>query len=482
MLLRKLCLFLVLASSQCSIAEDRPNILLILADDLGWSHLGCYGGTQYRTPNLDQLCQEGIKFTQAYSAAPICSASRASLLTGQSTARTKLEFVVKRESGYQPISTRLRAPPYTINLPLEETTLPEVLASTGYQSAFFGKWHLNAHYQRYLGWSPTHGPKAQGFDVAIEDFGNHPYSYWGKGKQARQFADLPEGAFPADGMTRRAIRFIEQSGDQPFFLLVSHFYVHDPNHTRLKWLYDDQIASIAADHPRRDQLAHYQAMVATLDHHVGQLLDALQQSGKRESTLVLFSSDNGSHPNYAGNAPLRGSKWNLYEGGIRVPLLARWPGHLPAGSQSKVPVWLPDLFPTLAEITGASYDSTEDAHGISALIPQTRGSVSQRPMVWHFPYYHPEKNYKNSPSTIGIDDGVTSQTEPQSAIRIGNFKLIHFYESNRDELYDIENDPSESQDLSRSQPERALTMHQQLFDYLKRVDARLPTAHPGDSL
>ena len=453
--------------------DDRPNILLIFADDLGWSDLGCYGSQRFQTPNLDRLASQGMRFTQAYAAAPICSASRASLLTGNSTARNRFEFVVKNAPGRQNVPAPLLAPPFTIDLSLDSVTIPEVLSDRGYQTGFYGKWHLNAHHKRYLGWSPTHGPTVQGFNSATEDFGSHPYSYWKNGKSARSFLDLPNGEFPDDSMTRRAIRFLEQVNDEPFFLMVSHFFVHDPNHTRVRWLYERYYEALP-ESPRREKLAHYGAMVTTLDHHVGELLAALEETGKADSTLVVFTSDNGGHPNYAGNAPLRGSKWNLYEGGIRVPFIVRWPGVAKSHSICDVPVWSPDLFPTFAELTGADSSTAKDGRSLAPLLRNQDKQPAERNMVWHFPYYHPETRYAERIDRIGIDDGETSKTKPHSAIRAGNWKLIHFYENDADELYDLSRDPSEAKNLASARPDHAETLRNQLLTYLKDANARFP--------
>ncbi|MEM9282569.1 MAG: sulfatase [Verrucomicrobiota bacterium] len=459
------------------LAAERPNILLILADDLGWSDTGCYGNPWFETPHLDRLAQQGLLFRQAYCAAPICSASRAALLTGKTTAELGFEFVTKPRPGYQSVDAPLRAPPFTLDLALEETTMAEALGEAGYLTAFFGKWHLNQHYGRYLGWSPTHGPNSQGFQVAEEDFGNHPYSYW-QLKEKRSFLEgIAEGEFLEDSMTQRAIRFLQKDHEKPFFLMVSHFYVHDPNHTRLKWLHDHYHEKVPADHPRRNALAHYGAMVTTLDHHVGELLDALEVTGKAENTLIVFTSDNGGHPNYAGNAPLRGSKWNLYESGIRVPMIARWPGVIPEATTCSEPVWSLDLFPTLSEIAAFNLTGDRVGQSLTRLFrnPSTKlqGADPDRKMVWHFPYYHPEKGYSDAPGAIGIDDGIISQTKPHSAIRVGSRKLLHFYESERDEAYDIEKSSIETEAL----PVESATRFA-LFEYLKKVNARLPERDP----
>lgn len=465
-------IFLLLSISGSAAADERPDILLIFADDLGWSDLA-----RFDTPNLDNLAGDGMRFTQAYAAAPICSASRAALLTGNSTARNRFEFVVKGEPGRQNVPAPLRAPPFVLDLPLESKTIAESLAAAGYRTGFFGKWHLNAHYEGYLGWSPTHGPKAQGFAVAEEDFGSHPYSYWRKGKEARAFLDLPEGELPPDGVTNRAIRFLENAGDEPFFLMVSHFFVHDPNHTRIRWLHDRYLESLPDDE-RREALAHYGAMVTTLDHHVGELLEALVDSGRAGSTLVVFTSDNGGHPNYAGNAPLRGSKWNLYEGGIRVPFLARWPGRIESGSTCETPVWSPDLFPSFAQLAKADASTALDGFSIIQQLLSENDARPDRAMVWHFPYYHPERGYTEAPAEIGVDDGLTSKTKPQSAIRVGDWKLIHFYEDGADELYDLSKDPAEANNLVSDHPDKAANLRERLMAYLDEVDARFPELNP----
>ncbi len=457
----------------CSLAAGKPNIVFILADDLGWSDLGCYGSDWLETPRLDQLATEGLRFTSAYASAPICSASRAATLTGRTTARNKFEFVTKNKPGRQDFGAPMETPPLTLNLDLDLTTIPEVLQGAGYETAFFGKWHLNQHHERYLGWSPTHGPKNHGFETAVEDFGNHPYSYRNN-REERSFLDLPDGKFVEDSMSGRAIDFVKRDHEKPFFLMVSHFYVHDPNHTRLGWLHQRYLEKIPEESPRRDILAHYGAMVTALDHHVGEVLDAIDQAGIADSTLVVFTSDNGGHPNYAGNDPLRGSKWNLYEGGIRVPMIARWPGEIPAGTTTNVPVVGYDLFSTFAHTADLHVPQEIDSRSFLDILMDPNRKPENRPLYWHFPYYHPEGDkFTNAPETIGIDDGVTSKTQPQSAIREGDWKLIRFHEDERDELYDLSADLAEQEDLSETYPDVARHLGDQLGNYLKSVGARM---------
>ncbi|MFK8112486.1 MAG: sulfatase [Rubripirellula sp.] len=468
---------LVICLGHGSAESTPPNIVLILADDLGWNDLGCYGETVFETPNLDRLAGQGTQFTQAYAPAPICSASRASILTGKTPARLGFEFVTKNEAGFQPVVAPLRAPAFTLNLPLREITIAEVLRDAGYETAFFGKWHLNQHHKRYLGWSPTHGPPGQGFQVAEEDFGSHPYSYWSQ-KSKRGFADLPNGEFPMDSMNEKALTFLRSKHQRPFFLMLSHFYVHTPVHTRAGWLHKQYLRKLPKDHPRREKLAHYGAMVTNLDHLVGRVLSTLDQTGLAKETLVVFTSDNGGHPEFAGNAPLRGSKWNLYEGGIRVPLIMRWPGSIAANKTCQTPITGTDLMPTFAEVAGTETPPEIDGDSILRLLDHS--ASDQRDLLWHFPYYHPESTFHKVPKRIGVDDGFTSQTRPHSVLRSGPWKLIHFYEHDRDQLFHLPSDPAEQEDLAKKQPRKAAELRIKLETKLTQSGARLPVTYPRE--
>jgi uncharacterized sulfatase len=450
-----------------------PNFLFILADDLAWSDVACYGHPWHHTPNIDSLARDGMKFTRGYAPAPICSASRAAILTGKTTARLNFEFVTKNEPGFQKIEgqTPLKAPPFTLNLPLAEQTIPEHFNKLGYRTAFFGKWHLNAHHKRYLGWSPTHGPKAQGFQIAEEDFGGHPYS-WGKRTPVPITA---AGEFPEDSMIDRAAGFLKQSHDRPFFLMVSMFYVHTPVKTQCEWLLDKYDEKVPADSPNRDNRVRYGAFAETLDHYVGDLLQALDQAGLKNETLVVFTSDNGGHPEFTANAPLRGSKWNLYEGGIRVPFLVRWPEHIPAGTVCDTPVVGYDLLPTFVTIAGGETPAV-DGIDISTLFENPDWNPD-RELIWHFPYYHPERGYSKAIEQIGIDDFAVSKTHPHSAILRGNDKLLYFYEyeDERSELYRLSEDIGEQNNLRSSNPALASELEALLKQRLQDASARFPT-------
>jgi len=462
--------FLLLFGCLPATQAANPNVLLILADDLAWSDPGCYGHPWHETPHIDALARSGIRFTRGYAPAPICSASRAAILTGKTTARLNFEFVTKNDAGSQEIEghTKLTAPPFTLNLPLAEKTIPEYLNELGYRTAFYGKWHLNSHHNRYLGWSPTHGPRAQGFQIAEEDFGGHPYS-WGK----RTPVSIAEkGQFPTDSMIDKACRFLSNQSPDPFFLMVSMFHVHTPVRTECRWLIDQYDARIPEDSPARDKRLRYAAFVETLDHYVGLLLQALEESQQSKETLVVFLSDNGGHPEFTNNAPLRGSKWNLYEGGIRVPFIMRWPGHIPQQTITDTAVIGYDLLPTFVALAGGSATSI-DGLDVSAMFEDPEREFN-RDLIFHFPYYHPERGYNAAIETIGIGDFAVSQTHPQSALIRGDHKLLHFYETHSYEYYHLGADIGEQNSLTSKKAEFARDLRGQLIQQLRQSRARFP--------
>lgn len=471
--------------------QQQPNIVLIYIDDMGYSDIAEYGGEYgqdlIETPNLDQLASEGKKFTNAYAPAPLCTPSRVGLLTGRTPARLNFEFVTKYEGDQYSWDDpewvekwsdhRLLPPPFTLNLPLEEVTIAEVLRDAGYETAISGKWHVATHYHHYKGWSPTHGPVQQGFDFAAETFGSHPYAYT-VGNKEEENRDYQTGEYPVDELTNRAIDFIEQDHDQPFFLFVSHYFVHTPIDINAKWLIEKYREKAGPD--VSDERVLYAAFVETLDFYVGQVLDAIASQGLQDNTIVVLTSDNGGHPGFAFTRPFRGSKWNLYEGGIRVPMIVRWPGVVSAGSETDLPVSQVDFMPTFMELANAqNSDKILDGHSIvPILMSSSTDEFTNRSLYWHFPYYHPEgEAFEKARTEIGVEDGYVSRTTPQSAIRKGSLKLIYFYDEERAELYDLLKDPSEQNDLSLIRPWDAEAMKNELFRKLNEVGARYPRVH-----
>ncbi len=467
--------------------STQPNIILIYIDDLGYSDLACYGnefGADFiETPQIDRLATQSIKFTHAYAAAPLCSPSRAAILTGKTPARLNFEFVTKwekdRYSSKDPAwvsqfnKFKTVPPPYTLNLPLKEKTIAEVLKTAGYTTGIAGKWHVSSHFNTYNGWNPDYGPAQQGFDWTADVTGG-----WAKNNGPAR-AKAAQGEFPADALTDQAIHFIRQKHNGPFFLYLSHYYVHTPVDAELKWLVGKYKLK-AAGRDVSDKHIRYAAFVETLDHYVGQFLRALEEEGLMQNTLIVLTSDNGGMPEYTYNSPFRGSKWNLFEGGIRIPMLVKMPGHRVDATVCDEPVMQTDLLPTFYKLaTGKRFnDTTIDGADISGLLSGQIGSIPERPLIWHFPYYHPEgKSFDTARAQIGIADGVVSQTRPQSAIRMGRYKLMYYHETGNTELYDLQNDRAEQSDISKKNPGTNKRLKAELLNYLAKVNARFPAKH-----
>jgi arylsulfatase A-like enzyme len=349
------CLLVASATLHAAAAKPKSNIVFIIADDLGWSDLGCYGSTFYQTPNLDRLAKEGMRFTDAYAAAPVCSPTRASILTGKSPARLRItDWLPGRKDKPEQRLRRLEIQPF---LPLEEITVAEALKAGGYKTAFFGKWHL--------GDAPEHWPEHQGFDLNLGGCGKGtPPSYFSP-YQLPNLPDGPDGEYLTDRLTSEAIRFIEQNRDKPFLVYLSHYAVHNPLQAKPALLekYKAKAAKLPAgkspeflnDNGRPVRQVQnnpaYAAMVENLDENVGRLLDKLAELKLDENTIVLFTSDNGGLSTAVGsptsNLPLRAGKGWPYEGGVREPLLIKWLGTTHPGSICTKPVASPDFFPTL---------------------------------------------------------------------------------------------------------------------------------------
>lgn len=413
-------------------ATRPPNVVLILADDLGWSDLGCYGSPWKNTPRLDQLAAEGMRFTQAYAAQPICSANRAALLTGRAPARLHLtDFIPGR-----PIlpSQKLLRPQMNLELPDAEVTLAERLKPAGYTSALFGKWHLGA---------PPFTPERQGFDVYFPG-------------KANTTPGADEGGKGEYELTAKAIEWIAaQPVDKPFFCYLAHNTPHIPLGAKPEL--EEKYSK--ATNPT------YAAMMETLDDCTGRLLDALAARNLTENTIVIFMSDNGGLSTEEGirtpsttNAPLRGGKGCLYEGGTRVPLIIRWPGHIRAKITETTPVVSMDLLPTLTAIAGlrplAPQDpAAPDGIDLSAFLT-TGKKPSRDTFFWHYPHYSNQKGF------------------PAGSIRQGDWKLLESYDDNHLELYNLRDDPSETQDLARTQPLLTDKLLTRLREWRKAVNAQ----------
>jgi len=450
------------------LAAERPDILVLLADDLGWRDLAWSGHPDVRTPHLDRLRRAGVAFTQAHAAAPICSASRAALLTGLSPARLRYEFVPKFAPGRQPDTFPLRTPDYPTELPSDVPSVARALARSGYETAFVGKWHLARHQGRYLGWRDGHGPREFGFSHAVDTFGAHPYGY----PKGASPAAIPGETFPPDALTDAAVEFLRRPRQAPFLLWVSFYQVHDPFHSRLA----DRVAYHRSRLPAgsANARAHFAAMVETLDHEVGRILQALEASGRAGNTLVVFLSDNGGHPAVSANGPLRGGKWSLYQGGLRVPLVVRWPGRVPAGGSVTEPVVGMDLAATLLEAAGLSPAAAADGR---SLLPALAGRPTgpARDLLWHFPYYQPETGFDRADPVIGTDTFRVPQVRPHAALRSGDLKLILPFEDSRAELYDLAVDPGETHDLAAARPADTARLRGLLERSLAEQGARLPS-------
>ncbi len=424
-----------------------PNIVLLLADDLGYGDLACYGNPVHRTPHVDALATGGMVFENAYANAPNCAPTRAALMSGLYSPRTGVYTVNNSARGKAKLR-KLIPTPNRNDLDESFVTLAETLAEAGYATGHVGKWHLGAD------------PRRQGFGVNIAgNQAGHPRSYYTPYSNP-DLEDGTEGEYLTDRMGREACRFIEQNAERPFFLQLAFFSVHTPIQGRrdLVESYTEELGD--------GRLAEYAAMVSAMDEAVGHVLKTLEQQALTRDTVVVFFSDNGGRSPWGNNGGLRGSKGMLYEGGIREPLIVRWPGRVRAGSRSGEPVIGIDLYPTLMEVAGVKRDPELLLDGVS-LWPCLRGGAlpEREGLFWHFPVYLEGYLKEHGPW----------RTTPVGAIRRGPWKLLEFFEDNRLELYNLESDPSESTNLALSHAARASDLLGRLHAWRKRVQAPVPT-------
>lgn len=460
------CLLLTITAAvmaQPQTAARPPNIVLVLIDDYGWADTGCYGSTYHRTPNIDALAARGMRFTDAYAAAPVCSPTRAALMTGKHPARLHLtDWLPGR--GDNP-AQKLARPSIQQELPLAETTIAEALKQAGYATASIGKWHLGGK---------GFEPERQGFDLNVTgDHTGTPLSYFAPyqrdGRFMPKLETAPAGEYLPDRLTTEAERFIEQNKDKPFFLYLPHYTTHIPLKAKAELIAKYR----ALPKPERGQNNPvYAAMIESMDDSIGRLTRKLEQLGLSENTVFIFTADNGGLATPEGpdtpattNAPLRAGKGYLYEGGIRVPLIVTWPKRIKAGSVNRTPVYSADLFATAVEIAGLK--NTTGVDGLSMLPLLTgRGSFKRDALYWHYPHY----------SNQSVNGGHLDQ--PGAAIRQGDYKLIEFYQDDHVELYDLKRDLGEQNDLARSRPQQAAQLRQKLAAWRQAVGAQMMTRNP----
>ena len=443
-----------------SALDRKPNIVFVLIDDMGATDGECFGSRFYDTPQMNALAAQSMRFTTAYASCAVCSPTRAAIMTGKAPARLHLTDWIPGEGA--PKSAKFKIPDWQQSLPLAETTLAEVLKKAGYATGHIGKWHLGGS---------EFFPEKQGFDLNIAGGHiGHPASYfwpYGAEKNDHRVPGLSEaggkdGEYLTDRLTDDALHFIESNKDKPFYLNLAHYAVHGPLEAKKEMIAE------AGKRPAANGQGNavYAAMLKSVDESVGRILRKLDELNLAKNTIVIFTSDNGGvvhagKPVTTSNAPLRMGKGYAYEGGLRVPLLIKVPGVTQAGTTCGVPVISTDFFPTLVELIGL--DGKESATAVDGVsIAPLLGGEAKLPrtdLFWHYPHYW---------------NG--GKVNPYSVVRSGDWKLIRFYESGRDEVYDLRADPSEQHDLSGEAPERRADLAKRLDAWLEQVGAQLHVA------
>ena len=436
---------------------DHPNVVFLLADDLGWTGLDCFGSDLYETPNLDRLAASATKFTNAYAACTVCSPTRASVLTGMYPARLRCtDFIAGQNRPF----AKLRIPDWTKQLESRHVTIAEVLKKSGYRTAHIGKWHLNGKGAEAKGTDA----RSQGFDVSI------PRPRGTKGYFLKDETQSRQGTnYLTDWLTDRACEFIsDETQTRPFFLYFAYNVPHTPIQGREDLV---EYFSGKVDRKATHRNPIYAAMVKSLDESVGRVLAAIEKRGLTKNTVIIFTSDNGGltqrngrHDGFTENLPLRRGKGSAYEGGVRVPTIIRWPGVTSAGTVCDEPIMTIDYYPTLLEMLGitgdARHNESIDGQSIKRLLVNPAAKLD-RSLYWHYPHYH------------AGGDG------PYSAVRNGNYRLIEFHEDKSVRLYDLVNDLGEQTDLAQEMPKKADALRSQLHQWRVSVSAQMPTINPG---
>jgi arylsulfatase A len=457
--LRILSASLALASPLTPFAAEKtprshPNVIVILVDDMGQMDLACYGSRFYETPHVDQLAKDGVRFANGYSACTVCSPTRAALLTGKYPARLHLTDWI---TGHERPKAKLKIPDWRKFLPFEEITLAEQFKAAGYATASIGKWHLTPALKEG---DEAYYPDKHGFDLNLGGYARgQPPSYVSPYK-IPTLPEGPKGEFLTDREANEAVKFIEANKEKPFFIYLPHYAVHTPiaGKPEVVAKFKDKAAK-APDLKQKN--ATYAALVASVDDSLGTIRAALKRLKLEDNTIIVFTSDNGGLLATTDNSPFRVGKGSAYEGGVRVPLIVCWPGVNKAGTVENTPAITVDLYPTLLEMTGVKpLQSLVDGISLAPLL-KSGAKPDRDGIFWHYPHYHP--------------GGAT----PYSAIRSGDFRLVHFYEDGRDELYDLANDVGETKDLAATEPVRAKALRSRLDAWLKTVDAQLPSPNPA---
>jgi arylsulfatase A-like enzyme len=470
-LLSLFCLGLIEVTAQTT-NEEKPNILFILVDDLGVSDVNSFddlGRTYYETPNIDQLGKEGLKFMQAYTNAANCAPTRAALLSGQYFPNQPI-YHVGRPGGGRRVPGEMVSAQNADELPLEKITDAEMLQKAGYSTAFVGKWHLGS--------PPEFGPEQQGFHVNVGGSGHGNPSGWDGGyfepNNNPKINDAKEGEYLTDYLTRKAIDYIIENKNGPFYLNLAYYTPHWPLQAPQQLVEKYQ----QKDPDRGHHNVIYAAMIESLDTNIGKVLNILDELGIAENTVVVFMSDNGGIGGYefiedrpeaenilssgiTDNSPYKGGKTTYYEGGIRTPLIIRWQDKIQPGSRTDEPVIGLDLYPTFLDLAGLEEPEDYPLDGVSLLplFENPDHSLDREALYWHFPGY-PNSRWR---------------TGPVSVIRSGYWKLMKFYETDHVELYNMQNDPGEENDLTEQMPDQTIQLKEKLENWLKETNAPLPT-------
>ncbi|MEJ8819180.1 sulfatase [Lacibacter sp. H407] len=477
-------LLFVQYTTEAQSKSKQPNVIVILADDLGWADLGSYGSTFYETPNLDKLASNGIRFTQNYATCPVCSPTRASMMTGKYAVKTGVTDWIKgrQEDGKAMPYEKLIAQPTAYQLALEEKTIAEYALENNYKTFFAGKWHL--------GEEEKYWPQYQGFQTNLGG--------WSKGSPTGRVNDTtggfftpyknptlpdgPTGEYLTDRLTNECLSFIERNQQTPFFLMYSLYAVHNPLQAPAALIKKYQEKQKVLGIQNKDRFAKdedwmkyengwrrrlvqdnpvYAAMIENMDWNIGRMLNMLKQFNLDDNTLVIFTSDNGGLSTAEGspttNGPLRAGKGWLYEGGIRVPLIMYWKGKIIAGTTSDLPVTTADLFPTIAKAINVNYRKEKNIDGDNILQLLNKPQAYQnRKLYWHYPHYSNQGG------------------KPGSAIRSGNYKLIYNYEDESVELYDVVNDIAEKNNIASVNKKKTNQLRKKLQKWLKQNKALMP--------